>query len=93
MATKHGNLEQIPPESHHEVSDVSARPIFYFAIALVILIILTLISMKGLFNFLDQDADRSDTPAFRGCVRASQTAPLTSFGDRSGCCAKAILPK
>jgi hypothetical protein len=60
VATKHGNLEQIPPESHHEVSDVSARPIFYFAIALVMLIILTLISMKGLFNFLDQEADRSD---------------------------------
>ncbi len=61
MATKHGNLEQIPPESQHEASDVSARPIFYFAIALVILIIFTVISMKGLFNFLDQEADRSDT--------------------------------
>lgn len=61
MATKHGNLEQIPPESHHEASDVNAKPIFYFAIALVILIIFTMISMKGLFNFLDQEADRSDT--------------------------------
>lgn len=60
MVTKHGNQDQIPHESGHEVSDVSARPIFYFAMGLVVLIILALISMKGLFNLLDQEADRSD---------------------------------
>jgi hypothetical protein len=60
VATKHGNHDPILPESHHEVSDVSPKPIFFFAMGLVVLILLTLISMKGLFNLLDQDADRSD---------------------------------
>lgn len=60
MATKPRNHDQMPPDSHHEVSDVSAKPIFYFAMGLVLLIILTLISMKSLFNLLDQDAVRSD---------------------------------
>lgn len=76
MATKHGKLEQIPPEGHHEVSDVSAKPIFYFAIALVILIILTLLSMKGLFNFLDQEADRSDTQLSGVALERPKLPPL-----------------
>ena len=61
MATKHGKHDPIPHEIHHEVSDVNARPILFFAIGLVVLIIFTLISMRSLFNLLDQDADRSDT--------------------------------
>lgn len=60
MATKNGKPDQSVHENHHEVSDVSAKPIFYFAIGLVVLILLTLISMKSLFNLLDQEADRSD---------------------------------
>jgi len=60
VATKHGNHDPILPESHHEVSDVSPKPIFFFAMGLVVLILLTLISMKVFFKLLDQDADRSD---------------------------------
>ncbi|MFN8005616.1 MAG: hypothetical protein U0V70_01030 [Terriglobia bacterium] len=60
MATKHGKTEDHAPGIHHEVTDVSAGPITYFALGLVVLLLATLVSVKGLFSLLDQEASRSD---------------------------------
>jgi hypothetical protein len=76
VATEHGKHNQKPHEIHHEVSDVSARPIFFFAIGLAILLILTLISMRSLFNLLEQDADRSDTQLSGVAAERPKLPPL-----------------
>ena len=77
MAINHGkpNIEH-PHEIHHEASDVSPKPIFYFALGLVVLITLTLISMKSLFRFLDQDTDRSDPQLSGVAAQRPKLPPL-----------------
>ena len=76
MAASNENHNAGPHEPHHEVSDVWARPILLFAIGLAILIIATLISMKSLFTFLEEEANRSDPELTRVAAQRPQLPPL-----------------
>ena len=62
MDTKHPHE---PPAAsadlHHEVSDVSARPIAWFGVSLAVLVLVSLVLMKGLFVFFERQAELQDT--------------------------------
>jgi hypothetical protein len=76
VATDYRNSNAGSHEPHHELSDIWARPVLFFAIGLAILIIVTFITMKSLFTFLDEEANRSDPELSGVAAQRPQLPPL-----------------
>lgn len=60
MDTKHGHEHEPPAGIHHEISDVNVRPLAWVAVGLAVLVVLSIVAMRGLFAFLDRQQARDD---------------------------------
>jgi len=56
--TRHGHEHQ--PGIHHETSDVNVRPLAWLGVGLAVLIVISIVAMKGVFVYLDRQQARSD---------------------------------
>ena len=52
-----------PPELRHEVRDITVRPIVAFGIALSLIVAVSLLLMRGLFNSFEKGASQTDSNA------------------------------
>jgi hypothetical protein len=50
------------PEIHHEIRDVHVRPLAWLGIGLAMLVVISILAMKGLFVYLDRQQAREDVP-------------------------------
>ena len=60
MDTKHGQEHEPPAGIHHETSDVNVRPLAWLGVGLALLIVISIVAMKGVFVFLDRQQARND---------------------------------
>ena len=62
MDTKHGHGHGHEPPAgiHHETSDVHVRPLAWLGVGLAVLIVLSILAMKGVFVLLDREQARND---------------------------------
>ena len=60
MDTKHGQQHEPPAGIHHETSDVNVRPLAWLGVGLAVLVVISMIAMRGLFGFLDRQQARND---------------------------------
>lgn len=60
MDTKHSHGHELPPGIHHETSDVHVRPLAWLGVGLAVLIVLSILAMKGVFVFLDRQQAQND---------------------------------
>ena len=60
MDTKHGPGHEPPAGIHHETSDVHVRPLAWLGVGLAVLIVLSILAMKGVFVFLDRQQAQND---------------------------------
>lgn len=61
MDTKHGHEHEPPAGIHHEISDVNVRPLAWVGVGLAVLVVISIVAMRGLFAFLDRQQARDDT--------------------------------
>jgi hypothetical protein len=57
---KHGHEHEPPAGIHHETSDVHVRPLAWLGVGLAALILISIVAVKGIFEFLDRQQARSD---------------------------------
>jgi hypothetical protein len=61
--TKHGHEHEAPAGIHHEISDVHVRPLAWLGVGLALLVVISIVAMKGVFTLLDrQQAQRDVAP-------------------------------
>lgn len=60
MATKQGHEHEAPAGIHHEISDVHVRPVAWLGVALALLVVISIVAMKGVFTLLDRQLAQSD---------------------------------
>ena len=60
MDTKHGREHESPAGIHHETSDVHVRPLAWLGVGLAVLVVISIVAMKGVFEFLDRQQARND---------------------------------
>jgi hypothetical protein len=58
--TKHGHKHGPPAGIHHETSDVHVRPLAWLGVGLAALILISIVAVKGIFEFLDRQQARND---------------------------------
>jgi hypothetical protein len=58
--TKHGHKHEPPAGIHHETSDVHVRPLAWLGVGLAALILISMLAVKGIFEFLDRQQARND---------------------------------
>jgi hypothetical protein len=58
--TKHGHKHEPPAGIHHETSDVHVRPLAWLGVGLAALILISMLAVKGIFEFLDWQQARND---------------------------------
>lgn len=60
MDIKHGHEHEPPAGIHHETSDVHVRPLAWLGVGLAMLILISIVAVKGIFVFLDRQLARND---------------------------------
>ena len=60
MDTKHGHQHESPAGIHHETSDVHVRPLAWLGVGLAVLVVISIVAMKGVFEFLDRQQAQND---------------------------------
>jgi len=60
VATKHGHEHEAPAGIHHEISDVHVRPLAWLGVGLAVLVVISIVAMKGVFTLLDRQLAQSD---------------------------------
>jgi hypothetical protein len=58
--TKHGHEHEPPAGIHHEISDVNVRPLAWLGVGLAVLVVVSIVAMRGVFVFLDRQQARND---------------------------------
>jgi len=58
--TKHGHQHEPPAGVHHETRDVDVRPLAWLGVGLAVLIVMSIVAMKGVFVYLDRLQARED---------------------------------
>ena len=60
MDTKHGQEHEAPAGIHHEISDVHVRPLAWLGVGLALLVVISIVAMKGVFTLLDRQLAQRD---------------------------------
>jgi hypothetical protein len=58
--TKQGHEHEPPAGIHHETRDVHVRPLAWLGIGLAVLVVVSIVAMKGVFELLDRQQARND---------------------------------
>jgi hypothetical protein len=73
--TKHGSEHELPEGVHHETSDVNVRPLAWLGVSLAMLIVFSMVAMKGVFEFLDRQQSRNDVAPLPMMTQRPQQPP------------------
>lgn len=73
MDTKHGH--EPPAGIHHETRDVHVRPLAWLGVGLAVLIVISIVAMKGVFVYLDRQQEREDAPPTPMMTQRPQQPP------------------
>ena len=60
MDIKHGHEHEPPAGIHHETSDVHVRPLAWLGVGLAVLVVISIVAMKGVFMLLDRQQAQND---------------------------------
>ena len=60
MDIKHGHEHEPPAGIHHETSDVHVRPLAWLGVGLAVLVVISIVAMKGVFMLLDRRQAQND---------------------------------
>ena len=75
MDTKHGHEHEPPAGINHETSDVHVRPLAWLGVGLAALIVISMVAVKGVFEFLDRQQARSDVAPPPMMIQRPQQPP------------------
>lgn len=75
MGTRHGHEHEPSAGVQHETRDVHVRPLAWLGVGLAMLIVVAFVMMKGVFELLDRQQARSDTPPLPMVTQRPQQPP------------------
>jgi hypothetical protein len=73
--TKHGHEHEPPAGIHHETSDVNVRPLAWLGVGLAVLVVVSIVAMKGVFALLDRQQAQSDVAPPPMMIQRPQQPP------------------
>ena len=75
MDTRHGHEHEPSADVHHETRDVHVRPLAWLGVGLAMLVVVSIVAMKGVFDLLDRQLARNDTPPLPIVTHRPQQPP------------------
>ena len=75
MDIKPGHEHEPSAGIHHETSDVNVRPLAWLGVGLAVLVVISIVAMKGLFGFLDRKQARNDVTPWPMMTQRPQQPP------------------
>ena len=75
MDIKHRHEHEPPAGIHHETSDVHVRPLAWLGVGLAMLILISMVAVKGIFVFLDRQQAQNDVAPLPMMTQRPQQPP------------------